>query len=46
MLASLLRGDYRLKVMALPRLHSEQYYHVREIARQTGASAGTPHKEN
>jgi predicted nucleotidyltransferase len=45
MLASLLFGDYRQKVLALLLLHPEQRYHVREIARLTGTSAGTLHKE-
>ncbi len=45
MLASLLFGDYRQKVLALLLLHPEQHFHVREIARLTGTSAGTLHKE-
>lgn len=45
MLASLLFGDYRQKVLALLLLHPDQHYHVREIARLTGTSAGTLHKE-
>ena len=45
MLASLLLGCYRQKVLALLLLHPEQHYHVREIARLTGTSAGTLHKE-
>jgi len=45
MLASLLFGDYRLKVLTRLLLHPEQCYHVREIARLTGTSAGTLHKE-
>jgi len=45
MLASLLLGSYRQKVLALLLLHPEQHYHVREIARLTGTSAGTLHKE-
>jgi len=45
MLASLLFGDYRQKVLTLLLLHPEQRYHVREIARLTGTSAGTLHKE-
>jgi predicted nucleotidyltransferase len=44
-LASLLLGCYRQKVLALLLLHPEQHYHVREIARLTGTSAGTLHKE-
>ncbi|MCM8612631.1 MAG: nucleotidyltransferase domain-containing protein [Candidatus Accumulibacter sp.] len=45
MLASLLFGDYRQKVLARLLLHPEQSYHVREIARLTGTSAGTLHRE-
>ncbi|MDO9225287.1 MAG: nucleotidyltransferase domain-containing protein [Pseudomonadota bacterium] len=45
MLASLLLGSYRQKVLALLLLHPEQHFHVREIARLTGTSAGTLHKE-
>jgi predicted nucleotidyltransferase len=45
MLASLLFGDYRQKVLALLLLHPQEHYHVREIARLTGTSAGTLHKE-
>ncbi len=45
MLASFLFGAYRQKVLALMLLHPEQHYHVREIARLTGTSAGTLHKE-
>lgn len=45
MLASLLFGDYRQKVLALLLLHPHERYHVREIARLTGTSAGTLHKE-
>ena len=45
MLASLLFGDYRQKVLARLLLHPEQRFHVREIARLTGTSAGTLHKE-
>ncbi len=45
MLASLIFGDYRQKVLALLLLHPERRYHVREIARLTGTSAGTLHKE-
>lgn len=45
MLASLLFGEYRQKVLARLLLHPEQHYHVRELARLTGTSAGTLHKE-
>lgn len=45
MLASILLGTYRQKGLALLLLHPEQRYHVREIARLTGTSAGTLHKE-
>jgi predicted nucleotidyltransferase len=45
MLASLLFGGYRGRVLGLLLLHPEQHYHVREIARLTATSAGTLHKE-
>ena len=45
MLASLLFGDYRRRVLGLLLLHPEQTFHVREIARQTETNAGTLHKE-
>lgn len=45
MLASLLFGGYRRRVLGLLLLHPEQTYHVREIARLTDTTAGTLHKE-
>ena len=45
MLASLLFGGYRRRVLGLLLLHPEQTFHVREIARQTETNAGTLHKE-
>lgn len=45
MLASLLFGGYRRRVLGLLLLHPEQSFHVREIARQTETNAGTLHKE-
>ena len=45
MLASLLFGAYRRRVLGLLRLHPEEAFHVREIARQTETNAGTLHKE-
>lgn len=45
MLASLLFGGQRGRVLGLLLLHPYQHYHVREIARQTDTSAGTIHKE-
>lgn len=45
MLASLLFGTYRQRVLGLLLLHPDETYHVREIARLTGTSAGTLHKE-
>lgn len=45
MLASLLFGTYRRRVLGLLLLHPEQRFHVREIARQTATNAGTLHKE-
>lgn len=44
MLASLLLGDYRQRILGLLLLQPDKAYHVREIARQTGTSAGTLHK--
>jgi predicted nucleotidyltransferase len=44
-LSTLLFSDYRRRVLGLLLLHPELQYHVREIARQTGTSAGTLHKE-
>lgn len=43
--SSLLFSDYRRRVLALLLLQPEQAYHVREIARLTGSTAGTLHKE-
>jgi len=45
MLASLLFGTYRQRVLGLLLLNPEQSYHVREIARITNTAAGTLHKE-
>lgn len=45
MLASLLFGAYRRRVLGLLLLHPEEAFHVREIARQTDTNAGTLHKE-
>lgn len=45
MLASLLFGNYRRRVLGLLLLHPEVAFHVREIARQTETNAGTLHKE-
>lgn len=45
MLASLLFSDYRRRVLGLLLLHPDTSYHVRELARLTGTSAGTLHKE-
>ena len=44
-LSTLLFNDYRRRVLGLLLLHPDAQYHVREIARQTGTSAGTLHKE-
>ena len=41
----MLFGDYRRRVLGLLLLHPESSYHVREIARVTGTTAGTLHKE-
>jgi len=45
MLASLLFGTYRQRVLGLLLLNSERSYYVREIARLTDTAAGTLHKE-
>jgi len=44
-LSSLLFSDYRRRVLGLFLLHPDTTYHVRELARLTGTSAGTLHKE-
>jgi predicted nucleotidyltransferase len=44
-LSTLLFSDYRRRVLGLLLLHPELQCHVREIARQTGTTAGTLHKE-
>ena len=41
----ILFGDYRRRVLGLLLLHPESSFHVREIARATGTTAGTLHKE-
>lgn len=45
MLTDLLFGSYRKRVLSLLLLHPDTDYHVRELARLTGTSAGTLHKE-
>lgn len=45
MLASLLLGAYRRRVLGLLLLQPDRTYHVREIARLTETSPGTLHKE-
>lgn len=45
MLASLFFSEYRRRVLGLLLLHPDKSYHVRELARLTGTSAGTLHKE-
>lgn len=45
MLADLLFGSYRKKVLSLLLLHPDEDYHVRELARLTGTASGTLHKE-
>jgi len=45
MLASLLFSDYRRRVLGVLLIHPDTTYHVRELARLTGTSAGTLHKE-
>ena len=43
--ADILFGNYRRQVLGLLLLHPERSYYVREIARATGTTAGTLHKE-
>lgn len=45
MLGSLLFGEYRQRTLGLLLLNPEANFHVRELARLTGTSAGTLHKE-
>ena len=45
MLGSLLFGEYRQRALGLLLLNPDASYHVRELARITGTSAGTLHKE-
>lgn len=45
MLADILFGNYRKKVLGLLLLTPSENFHVRELARQTHTSAGTLHKE-
>lgn len=45
MLMDILFGVYRQRVLSLLLLNPEHDYHVRELARITGTTAGTLHKE-
>jgi len=45
MLADLLFGSYRKKVLGVLLLQPDASFHVRELARLTGTAAGTLHKE-
>ena len=45
MLANLLFGSYRKKVLSQLLLHPDEDFHVRELARQTQTAPGTLHKE-
>ena len=45
MIGSLLFGEYRQRTLGLLLLNPEASFHVRELARLTGTSAGTLHKE-
>ena len=45
MLTDVLFGNYRKKVLSQLLLNPDADYHVRELARLTGTSAGTLHKE-
>ncbi|MBI5447927.1 MAG: nucleotidyltransferase domain-containing protein [Gammaproteobacteria bacterium] len=42
---SILFSEYRRRVLGLLLLHPENRYHVREIARLTGTTPGTLHRE-
>lgn len=44
-ISTLLFPEYRQRVLSLMLLHPEARYHVREIARLTGTSAGTLNRE-
>lgn len=44
-LLGVLFGSYRQRVLELLLLQPAQRFHVRELARQTGTSAGTLHRE-
>lgn len=44
-LLDLLFGTYRQRVLGLLLLQPAQRFHVRELARQTGTTAGTLHRE-
>lgn len=44
-LANLLLGNTRRAVLGLLYMNSEESYHTRGVARQTGLSAGTVHRE-
>ena len=45
MLMDILFGAYRQRSLSELLLHPDASYHVRELARRTGTSAGTLHKE-
>lgn len=45
MLLDLLFGSYRQRALSQLLLHPESSYHVRELARLTGTTPGTLHKE-
>lgn len=45
MLLDLLFGSYRQRVLTQLLLHPDDSYHVRELARLTGTTPGTLHKE-
>ncbi|MDD5329626.1 MAG: nucleotidyltransferase domain-containing protein [Sulfuricella sp.] len=42
---NLLFGTYRQRILSVLLLNPESSYHVRELARMTGTTAGTLHKE-
>jgi len=45
MLTDVLLGNYRKRVLSQLLLHPDEDYHVRELARLTGTTAGSLHKE-
>lgn len=44
-LADIVLGDYRQRVLVLLLLNPQEHFHLREIARQTGAQVGSLSRE-